>query len=88
MQEESSVYEGVLDVSILVPVCFSNPLTEDSINFLQDVLLLRRKALLPVTAVVGAYHIATNYLRSLAAFSKEHTFRSLEDRIGSHIPED
>src|SRR5579871_5199648 len=62
MQEENSDYEGVLDVSILIPVCFTNPLTEDSINFLQDVLLQRRKALLPVTALVGAYHIVTNYL--------------------------
>jgi predicted nucleic acid-binding protein len=62
MQEESSVYEGVLDVSILVPVCYSNPLTEDSINFLQDVLLQRRKALVPITTLVGAYHIVTNYL--------------------------
>ena len=63
MLEESLVYEGIVDVGILVPSCFDNPLREESVNFLNDALLLQRKVLLPVTAVIGAYHIATNYLK-------------------------
>lgn len=64
MQEESSAYdiEGVVDVGIVVPLCFENPLREDSVSFIHDVLLGSRKALIPITAVIGAYHIATNYL--------------------------
>jgi len=56
--------EGVLDVSILVPVCFKNPLKEDSIAFLSEVLTQNKRAALPVSAVLGAYHIATQYLRA------------------------
>ena len=55
--------EGVVDVSIIVPTCFENPLKEDSIRFLSDVLLQKRRIAIPVTAVIGAYHIATRYLR-------------------------
>ena len=60
----SSAYpEGVLDVGILVPTCFENPLKERSISFLSDVMLQKRRVALPTSAVIGAYHIATRYLR-------------------------
>ncbi|MEM4416992.1 MAG: PIN domain-containing protein [Nitrososphaerota archaeon] len=64
MRGGSSAYpEGVVDVSIIVPTCFENPIKEESIAFLADVLLQKKKAAMPVTAVIGAYHIATRYLR-------------------------
>lgn len=60
----SSAYsEGVVDVSIIIPTCFENPLKESSIRFLSEVLLQKRRVAIPVTAVIGAYHIATRYLR-------------------------
>ncbi len=63
-QRESSVYpEGVLDVSILIPACFENPLKEHSIAFIAEVLTQNRRVALPTSAVIGAYHIATRYLR-------------------------
>jgi len=55
--------EGVLDVSILIPACFENPLKKYSIAFISEVLAQERRAALPVSAVMGAYHIATRYLR-------------------------
>ena len=61
--EESLAYDGVLDVSVVVPACFENPLKEYSVNFLADVLSQRMRAVLPVTAVIGAYHITTRYLK-------------------------
>jgi len=64
MRRGSSAYpEGVLDVSILVPACFENPLKTHSISFISEVLTGRRRAALPVSAILGAYHIATRYLR-------------------------
>jgi len=54
--------DGVVDVSIIVPACFENPLKESSISFLSEVLLQKRRATIPVTAVIGAYHITTRYL--------------------------
>jgi len=63
MRGESLAYpEGVLDVSILIPACFENPLKERSIAFLSQVLTQKKRAALPVSAVLGAYHIATRYL--------------------------
>ena len=59
----SAYFEGVVDVSIIIPTCFENPLKAISINFLADVLLQKRMAVIPVSAVIGAYHIATQYLR-------------------------
>ncbi len=56
--------EGVVDVSIIVPVCFDNPLKKYVAEFLEEVLALRKKAIIPVTAVLGAYHIATRYLKA------------------------
>ncbi|MBI2648292.1 MAG: hypothetical protein HYW93_01385, partial [Thaumarchaeota archaeon] len=54
--------DGVLDVGVLVPVCFENPLKRESIAFLAEVLEQRRRAFIPVTSVLGAYHITTRYL--------------------------
>jgi predicted nucleic acid-binding protein len=61
---ESLAYpDGVVDVGIIVPSCFENPLKEQSTVFLADVLSQSRRAAIPVTSVIGAYHIATRYLR-------------------------
>jgi hypothetical protein len=55
--------EGVVDVSIVIPSCFENPLKAHSIDLLADVLTQRKRAILPVSAILGAYHIATRYMR-------------------------
>lgn len=61
---ESSAYpDGVVDVGILVPTCFENPLKEHSTTFIADVLTGKKRAAIPVTAIIGAYHVATRYLR-------------------------
>jgi len=63
MRGRSLAYpEGVLDVSILIPACFENPLKEHSIAFLSQVLTQKKRSALPLSAVLGAYHIATRYL--------------------------
>ena len=59
----SACPEGVLDVGIIVPACFDNPLRQASVEFISDVLTQKRNAVLPVPAVIGAYHIVTRYLR-------------------------
>ena len=45
-----------------MPACFANPLQSESVSFLADVLKQRRRVLLPVSAAIGAYHIANRYL--------------------------
>jgi len=61
---ESSGFEGIVDVSIVVPVTFDNPLKEEAVEFLAEVLSRRKRAIIPITSVIGAYHIATRYLRA------------------------
>ncbi len=56
--------KGIVDVSIIVPATFDNPLKEDAVRFLAEVLSMRRRAIIPVTSIIGAYHIATRYLRA------------------------
>ena len=87
MQKESSDYEGVIDVGVLVPSCFENPLKEESVNFLQDVLLGRRRALLPISAVMGAYHIVTNYLGVSRVSAKNVLSELLRTRSEALYPE-
>ncbi len=60
--ENSASPEGVLDVSILVPACFENPLKENSVDFLSKVLKQEKPAAIPISAILGAYHITTRYL--------------------------
>jgi len=81
--EASSAYpEGVLDVSVIIPACFENPLKEYSVAFLADVLSQKRRAAIPVTAVIGAYHIATRYLRAPRLAVK----KVLEGLLGTRSP--
>ena len=61
-EPSSASPEGALDVSIIVPACFENPLKEHSVDFLSRVLTQEKPAALPVSAILGAYHITTRYL--------------------------
>ena len=63
-QEESlACPEGVVDIGIVVPCCFENPLKDYSITFLSEALKEKRRAVIPVSTILGAYHITTRYLR-------------------------
>ena len=61
--KNSAYADGVVDVGIVVPTCFDNPLKEHGTAFLADVLTQKKKVAIPITAIIGAYHIATQYLR-------------------------
>lgn len=65
MQRGSLAYvEGVVDVGVIVPACFINPIRSRAVSFLGDVLAQKVKARIPVSTVLGAYHVATSYLRA------------------------
>lgn len=81
--EENSVYhEGVVDVGILVPACFENPLKEHSIDLIAAILSREKTAVVPVSSIIGAYHIATRYLK----VSKVAVKRVLEGILRSGSP--
>ncbi len=60
---KSDFGDGVVDVGIILHSVFNNPLKEMSISFLESVLSGDRRAALPVSSIIGAYHIATRYLK-------------------------
>jgi len=41
---------------------FSNPLRDDALEFMEEVLSRKNLAAIPAAAFLGAYHIATRYL--------------------------
>jgi predicted nucleic acid-binding protein len=88
MRGGSSAYypEGVVDVGVLVVSLFKNPLQEAAVNFLADVLLQRRRAAIPVTAVLGAFHVATRYLKLPALEVKRALGGMLETESPAFYP--
>ncbi len=74
-------------LSIIVPACFENPLKRYAINFLTEVLALRKRAVIPVTAILGAYHIATKYLRAPRRVVKKILVGVLETRSPALYPQ-
>ena len=87
LSESLGCVEGVVDVSIVVPVCFDNPLKRYAVEFLGEVLALKRRAVIPVTAVLGAYHIATRYLRAPRRVVRKILVGMLETRSPALYPQ-
>ncbi len=62
MPAESLDCEGVVDVGLLIVAHFPNPAQEEALQFLRKVLLREIRAVIPLSAFLGAYHIMTRYL--------------------------
>jgi predicted nucleic acid-binding protein len=84
--ENSALIKGVIDVGVIVPCCFENPLKEESISFIERALAQGRGAALPVTAVMGAYHIVTRYLRVPRVAAKKVLAGIVESGSGALYP--
>jgi len=50
-------------VGVVLVSLFNNPLREDALEFIGDVLSRKNLAAIPTSVFLGAYHIATRYLR-------------------------
>lgn len=62
LSEEAGPVEGVIDTGIVVIAHFDNPAREVAFEFFREVLVWRRRCLVPVSTFIGAYHIMTSYL--------------------------
>ena len=82
MREESLAYEGIVDVSILVVAHFDNPLRKAAMGFLKDILLMSRRAALPLSAFLGSYHILTRYVRA----NRHIVAKALRETLNSRSP--
>lgn len=82
MREESLAYDGIVDVSILVVSHFDNPLRKAAMDFLRDVLLMRRRTALPLSSFLGGYHILTRYIR----VNRHIAAKALRETLNSRSP--
>jgi predicted nucleic acid-binding protein len=60
---EEDGYSGVVDVGVVMVSLFNNPLRNDAIEFIGEVLSRKNLAAIPTSTFLGAYHIATRYLQ-------------------------
>jgi hypothetical protein len=63
MYSESSGFDGVVDVGLIVIAHFENPAWTYAHDFLRDVLGLKRRCLVPLSTYIGAHVIMTKYLK-------------------------
>ncbi len=56
-------YNGIIDVSVIAVYLFENPLRNEAIEFMEEVLKRENPAGIPVSCFLGAYHITTRYLK-------------------------
>jgi len=61
--ENNIQIEGVIDVGIIVIAHHTNPIQNEMVDFLMDIISGNRRILIPMTTFIGAYHILTRYLR-------------------------
>ncbi len=80
VQHEKDRIEGVVDVGLIVISHFENPAKNHALEFLKEVLLWRKRCLIPVTAFLGAYHILTSYLRVERVAAYEALKKTLETK--------
>lgn len=79
LSEKDRPIEGVIDSGVIVIAHFENPAREEAFNFLRDVLTWRR-SLIPITCIIGAYHIMTRYLGIEEVSACRALTRTLETR--------
>ncbi|MBE8539380.1 PIN domain-containing protein [Geoglobus acetivorans] len=80
VQHEKDRIEGVVDVGLIVVSHFENPAQDHALEFLKEVLLWKKRCLIPVTAFLGAYHILANYLRVERVSAYEALKKTLETK--------
>ena len=59
---EKDRVEGIVDVGVVVIAHFENPANKQALEFIRNVLLWKRRCLVPTSTLIGAYHILTSYL--------------------------
>nr|MDO8100847.1 hypothetical protein [Candidatus Njordarchaeota archaeon] len=62
VQSQKDRIEGVVVAGIIAVAHFENPASSIALEFIEDILLRRRKCLMPNLDFICAYHILTNYL--------------------------
>ncbi len=78
--------DGIIDTGILVIAHFNNPLQEEMIELLGEVLSGKINALIPLSTVIGSYHILTSYLKVAKLEAKKALQKTLETRSDNFFP--
>ena len=82
MGAEEAGYSGVVDVGVVLVSLFDNPLRDDALEFIGDVLSRKVLAAIPTSTFLGAYHVATRYL----GCPRDLVVREIESTLGVASP--
>ena len=63
MDEKKIRFEGIIDVGPIVISHTKNPIQDEALEFMRDVLTLKIRCLMPVSVFLGAYLVMVKYLR-------------------------
>lgn len=62
--EKSERYDATIDVGIIAIALIENPAQNDALSVLEDALRERIKVLIPLSVILGAYHVLVEVYRS------------------------
>ena len=82
VQSEKAGIVGVIDVGVVVIAHFENPARLHAFDFLKDILLWKKKCLIPTSAIMGAYHVMTEYL----GVDRDSACEALEKTLETRSP--
>lgn len=82
VQSEKAGIEGLIDVGVVVIAHFENPARLHAFDFLKDILLWKKKCLIPTSAIMGAYHVMTEYL----GVDRDSACEALEKTLETRSP--
>ena len=80
LPQKTGPIEGVIDTGVVVIAHFKNPAMEEAFKFLSDALTWRRRILIPVSTIMGAYHVMTEYLGVTKVSACKALTKTLETR--------
>ena len=74
--------EGIVDVGPVVVAHCDNPIKHKMVEFIADILSGERRAIVPISCFLGAYHVLTRYLR----ITRQDAARALEATLEIDSP--
>ncbi|MEM2123098.1 MAG: PIN domain-containing protein [Candidatus Bathyarchaeia archaeon] len=80
LPQKTGPIEGIADTGLIVIAHFKNPARDEAFNFLREALAWRRRILIPVSTIIGAYHIMTEYLGVSEVSACKALTKTLETR--------
>jgi predicted nucleic acid-binding protein len=81
-KENWGSFEGIVDIGPIVVAHCDNPSKDKMIEFIADIISGERRAIIPISCFIGAYHVLTRYLR----ITRQNAVSALEKTLEIDSP--